>query len=146
MLVRTIEDGILDYCDQQKIGILSYSPLYKGLFSGRFTMERVNNLPESDHRRRDPHFMEPELSLNLNLVSELSQIAEDIGVTVAHLTLAWIFRQPQLTSIIVGSRTPQQVEDNAALDDFDLDQWVIDEIENRLCERESALQGMTQRG
>ncbi|RPH98834.1 MAG: aldo/keto reductase, partial [Calditrichaeota bacterium] len=145
MLVRTIEDGILDYCDQHKIAIVSYSPLYKGLFSGRFSLARVKNLPESDHRRRDPHFIEPELSLNLKLVSELSQIAHGLGVTVAHLSLAWIFRHPQITSIIVGCRNPQQVEENVAIKDVNWGIQVIDEIENHLRERELAMQGMSKR-
>lgn len=71
MLVRHIEDGIIDYCDKNNIGLLAYSPLYKGLLSGAFNKQQPGNLPATDHRRYDPHFQEPALSANLQLVERL---------------------------------------------------------------------------
>ena len=67
MLERGIEEELLDYCSTNNIGIV-YNPMQKGLLTGKFTREWVQNLPEDDHRRKDRYFQEPELSVNLELV------------------------------------------------------------------------------
>ncbi len=71
MLVRGIEQDLLAYCATHRIGVVCYSPMYKGLLTGRFSRERLQNLAEDDHRRRDPRFQEPQISANLKLVEQL---------------------------------------------------------------------------
>jgi len=61
-----------------QIGIISYSPMQKGLLSGKMTKERVANFDEDDHRRRDTMFQEPQLSINLDLVEKLRPITKHI--------------------------------------------------------------------
>ncbi len=51
LIVPDAEQQLLPYCGQQKIGVVAYSPMYKGLLTGKFTAERAASLPASDHRR-----------------------------------------------------------------------------------------------
>ena len=139
MIVRDIEDEIIDYCDRNNIGIVCYSPMYKGLFTGAFTHERIAALPDSDHRKFDPHFQEPELSANLQLVDDLRALAKDKGVTVAQLTIAWTLRHPQMTAAIVGSRKPEQLDETAAAGDVVLSGEEIEMIEGFIRKRDEAL-------
>ena len=111
MLVRGVEDGLLDYCAANEIGVIVYSPMQKGLLTGRFSRERVQNLPEDDHRRKDAHFQEPELSANLELVEGLRPVAEKSGRTVAQLAIAWVLRRSEVTAAIVGARRSSQIEE-----------------------------------
>ncbi len=62
ILERSIETKVLDYCDKNNIGVISYSPMQKGLLTGKITKERIENMPLDDHRRNDKHFKEPVLS------------------------------------------------------------------------------------
>ncbi len=120
MLERTVEKKILPYCAANNIGVVVYSPMQKGLLTGKFTRERVENLPEDDHRRRDPRFQGRELSANLKLVKDLSSIAEKNGRTVAQLAIAWVLRRPEVTAAIVGARRPSQIAETALAGD-----WVL---------------------
>jgi len=112
MLRRDIENGLLDYCTKNNIGVIVYSPMERGLLTGKFTKERVRNLPEDDHRRNASLFMEPELSANLKFVEKLKPIAEKNNKTLAQLAIAWVLRRPEVTAAIVGAREPSQVEEN----------------------------------
>ena len=71
LLRREIEANILPFCQQDGIGVIVYSPMYSGLLTGAMTSERAANLPENDWRKRDPEFIEPNLSQNLLLVDML---------------------------------------------------------------------------
>ncbi len=111
MIMRDIEKEILPYCAEKNMGVIVYSPMQKGLLTGKFTPERVKNLPPDDHRRSDPQFNEPLLSINLELVEKLKPIAEKHGRTLAQLAIAWVLRRPEVTAAIVGTRRPSQIEE-----------------------------------
>ncbi|MEW6364782.1 MAG: aldo/keto reductase [Acidobacteriota bacterium] len=109
LLQRDIEREVLGFCAEYNIGVVAYSPIQKGLLSGTFTRERAMSLPQDDHRRKDPMFLDPQLSANLALVERLREVAERRGVTVAQLAIAWVLRRPEVTAAIVGGRSPAQV-------------------------------------
>ena len=139
MIARYIEEGIIDYCADNDIGIICYSPMYKGLFTGAFTRERIIALPDTDHRKFDPHFQEPELSANLQLVDELSTLAKRKGVTIAQLTIAWTLRHPQMTAAIVGGRKPEQLDETTAAGDVLLSEEEIKMIAGFLRKRDETV-------
>lgn len=109
MLNRGIEAEILPYCEAQDIGLIPYSPMQKGLLSGKVTQAWIDALPASDHRRADPQFNEPLLARNLALNSGLRDLARRLGTTSAEIAIAWVLRQPRVTSAIVGARRPGQL-------------------------------------
>jgi aryl-alcohol dehydrogenase-like predicted oxidoreductase len=139
MLRRDIEAEILPFCARHHIGVVGYSPMQKGLLTGKFSVERVRNLPAEDHRRNDPTFTEPQLSANLQLVQGLERLAKEHHVTVAELALAWVLRRPELTSAIVGARRPNQIEETVGAASKVLSTETLQAIESLLEERKKTL-------
>jgi len=138
MLVRSVEDGLLDFCAANHIGVVVYSPMQKGLLTGKF-QERARSMAEDDHRRQEPDFQEPRLTAHLQLVESLRPIAAKHGNTVAHLAIAWVLRRPQVTSAIVGARHPAQVEETVAGGDWVLSAEDIRAIDALLSKHQQAL-------
>ncbi|MBE0477947.1 aldo/keto reductase [Candidatus Aerophobetes bacterium] len=118
MLERGIEKETLDFCAQNNIGVVVYSPMQKGLLTGKVTRKWVKNLPADDHRRQDRRFQEPELSANLKFVEALRPIAEKNGRTLAQLAIAWVLRRAKVTAAIVGARDPSQIEETVQAGDW----------------------------
>jgi aryl-alcohol dehydrogenase-like predicted oxidoreductase len=136
MLRRDIEEDLLPYCAANGIGAIVYSPMQAGLLTGKFTRERVANLPDDDWRKRNSRFQEPDLSTNLAFVEKLRPIAERNGRTVAQLVIAWVLRRPEVTAAIVGARRPSQIEETAPAGDWVLSAEDVAEIDALLAERE----------
>ena len=139
MLSRGVEDELLDYCSANDIGVITYSPMERGLLTGKFSKERAQNLPEDDHRRRDSRFQEPELSANLELVEGLRGIAEKSDRTPAQLAIAWVLRRPEVTAAIVGARHPYQIEETVVAGEWVLSEEDVAKIDMLLDKRQRAL-------
>ncbi len=134
MLVRGIEQDLLAYCAAHQIGVVCYSPMYKGLLTGRFNKERLQRLAEDDHRRKDPRFQEPQISANLKLVEDLSPLVRKEGRTLGELAIAWVLRRPEVTSAIVGARSAEQVDEFVAAGDWSLPAELESRIERLLAQ------------
>ncbi len=144
MLTAQAEKELLPYCGQQKIGVVCYSPMYKGLLTGKFTAERAANLGESDHRSRDAQFQKPFIDAHLGLVECLKPIAEGHDRSLAELAIAWVLRRSEVTSAIVGSRRPEQVKETVAAADWTLCEADIQTIDQLLAGHQQALRiGLT---
>jgi aryl-alcohol dehydrogenase-like predicted oxidoreductase len=139
ILERGIEDKILDYCRQNKIGVIVYTPMQQGLLSGKFSRQHLRNLPAEDLRHRDPHFQEPQFSANLEVAEGLRPIAQKHGRTVAQLAIAWTLRRPEVTSAIVGARRPSQIEETILAGEWVLSGEDISAIDKLIAKREKAL-------
>lgn len=111
MLKRECEAQLLAYCEANHIGVIVYSPLQKGLLTGKFDRERIKKLPENDHRRNDRHFQPSVLEANFQLIEGLRDMAQNCGRTVAQLAISWVLRRPEVTAAIVGGRHPGQIEE-----------------------------------
>jgi aryl-alcohol dehydrogenase-like predicted oxidoreductase len=110
LLARDIEKETLPFCAQHDIGILCYSPMHSGLLAGKMTRERIEAMPQDDHRRRRPHFQEPLLARNLALVELLREIGASHGRTPGEVAIAWTLRRPEVSAAIVGLRNAEQLE------------------------------------
>lgn len=132
MIARGIEGELLPFCQQQGIGVICYSPLGKGLLTGAFSAARASSLSAKDHRSRDPRFQPPLLEKHLALVESLKQISSDLGWTLSELAISWTLRRPEVTSAIVGARSPQQIEETASAGSRILDAASIAAIETAL--------------
>lgn len=135
MLHREVEDEFLDYCAQNNIGVIAYSPMERGLLTGKFSQERLAGLPLHDHRRKSPDFHEPQFAATLQLVDQLRPIAERNGMTLAQLAINWVLRRSEITAAIVGARTPDQITETVQAADRTLAQEDLDEIEKLLANR-----------
>jgi aryl-alcohol dehydrogenase-like predicted oxidoreductase len=139
MIIHDIEDEILPYCGSQKIGVIPYSPMQRGLLTGKYTKRSINDLDREDHRLKEPYFQEPELSINLQLVEGLKPIAEKNGKSLAELSIAWVLRKPEVTSAIVGARRPSQIEETAPAGDWTLSEEDVGAIDRLLKERDKRI-------
>jgi aryl-alcohol dehydrogenase-like predicted oxidoreductase len=129
MIHRDIETDILAYCGKNNIGVVCYSPMGKGLLTGKMTAERIASLPASDHRRNDPDFQSLRLNAHLSLVNGLKPLAQRSDKTLAQLSLAWVLRKKEVTSAIAGARSAAQIEETAKAGDWTLSGEDIAEIE-----------------
>lgn len=143
MLNRGIESEILPYCAKNNIGVVCYSPMAKGLLTGAFTRERVERLPDDDHRKRGAEFHEPRLTITLEMLDQLKPIAENNGKTLAQLAIAWVLRRPEVTSAIVGARRPSQIEETVGAGDWELTEGEIADIEKILQRYEERIKEIT---
>jgi aryl-alcohol dehydrogenase-like predicted oxidoreductase len=135
MLHREVEKELLDYCARHTIGVIAYSPMQRGLLTGRFSRERLAALAPDDHRRRMPEFQEPQFSMTLALVEQLKKIAQRHDRTAAQLAISWVLRRPEVTAAIVGARRPAQIAETVQASDWNLSKPEIDEIEDLLANR-----------
>jgi len=139
MLQREFQQECLPYCKQNNIGVVCYSPMYRGLLTGKFDAQKIADLPDGDHRKMKPNFIEPVLSVNLKFIDSLKPIAQRNNVTLAQLAIAWTLRIEAVTSAIVGARKKGQIAETVKAADFKLSQDDINEIETLLAQRENEL-------
>lgn len=139
MVERGIENGILDYCKENNIGVIVYSPMESGLLTGKFSAEHMASLPDNDWRKTANQFTEPKFGLNLKLVEELRPIAERNGKSLAKLAIAWTLARHEVTAAIVGARRPSQIEGTIDAAKWQLSSDDLEVIHALLQNREKAL-------
>ncbi len=130
MVLRDIEKKVVPFCIDNGIGILAYSPLQRGLLTGKITSDYKFN--EGDHRKSTKYFQEPNLSRTNAFLDEIKPIAEKHDATLAQLVINWTLQQPGITSVLVGARNKEQVAQNAQALSFDLDAEIVEEITEKL--------------
>ena len=142
MISADVETEIMPFCGQNNIGVVCYSPMGKGLLTGGFDLARASSLSANDHRSRDPRFQSPQLEINLEFVKGLNRIATELGWTVAELAIAWVLRQSEVTSAIVGARRPEQIEQTAIAGTRVMSDDSTSEIQYLLSRRSEALDSL----
>ncbi len=114
MFVRDIEkDGLKDYSAAHGIGIITFCPLAQGLLTDRY----INGIPEDSRIRRDGRFLK-ENAVNeetLDKVRKLGALAKERGQSLAQMALAWILRDGDITSVLIGASRPSQILDNIGM-------------------------------
>jgi aryl-alcohol dehydrogenase-like predicted oxidoreductase len=130
LLQRRIESGVIEVCAANGISQIVWSPLAQGVLTGKY---RPGEPPPPDSRATSSsmgtfvgRLLRDDI---LEAVQRLGTIAERLGVTTAQLALAWVLRQPNVASAIVGATRPDQVEQNAAASGIELDGATLAEIE-----------------
>ncbi|WP_114252276.1 aldo/keto reductase [Streptomyces sp. Go-475] len=119
LLSRGIEDEILPTTRELGIGITAYGVLSRGLISGHFTADR--QLAPGDFRAMSPRFQGDNLRHNLNLVEALRKIAEQKGVTVAQIAIAWVLSRGADIVPLVGARRRDRLTEALGALDVTLD-------------------------
>jgi len=130
MVLRDIEKDVVPYCLETGKGILAYSPLQRGILTGKITSDYHFN--EGDHRPTTPFYKEPNLSRINQFLKSIQPLADDHGLSLAQLVLRWTLAQPAVNAVLAGARNPQQVKENVKSADVRLDKTVIEEINRHL--------------
>lgn len=112
MLQRQIESDLLPWCREQRIAVVVYWPLLKGLLAGKLPRDFV--FPPGDGRPKYPMFQGQEWQRNQDFVDRLREIAADEGRTVADLAIHWTIHQPGITAALCGAKRPEQIRETAA--------------------------------
>ena len=134
LLSRGIEKDIIPVCERAGIGQIVYSPLAQGLLTGKYTPGQP---PPEGTRAADP---KQNMFLNrgeldnavLERIQKLKPIAEQLGLSMAQLALAWCLRQQNVSSVIIGASRPDQVNDNAGAVGVTLSPETLQAIETAL--------------
>jgi aryl-alcohol dehydrogenase-like predicted oxidoreductase len=115
---RDPEDEILSTVRELGIGFVSYSPLGRGFLSGQ--IKSLDDLDETDFRRRGPRFQGENFQKNLELVAKVEEIASEKGVTPSQLALAWVLAQGDDIVPIPGTKRVKYLEENVGAVDVQL--------------------------
>lgn len=127
LLNRTIERELLPFCRRFGIGIIPYSPLAGGLLTGKYRLGEPP--PPGTRAYNNPNMQRQLTEQNLRIVERLSAFAQARGHTVGELALAWLAAHPEVSTIIAGATSPEQVEQNVKAADWKLTADELKEIE-----------------
>jgi len=127
MFVRGIEDKLLDTVEELGIGLIAFSPLAQGLLTDKY----INGIPENSRAAKSWGFLQPhEVNSAIEKVKALNAIAVSRQQTLAQMSLAWILKDPRVTSVLVGASSVKQLEDNlSSLKNLSFSAAELDEID-----------------
>jgi aryl-alcohol dehydrogenase-like predicted oxidoreductase len=121
MLHRDIEDDVLPVSKQLGIGQVVYSPIAQGVLAGKYEPGQAPPAGTRAATPGDSGFMERYLRDDvLRAVQELRPVADELGTTMAQMAIAWVLREPGVSSAIVGASRPEQVDENVAASGIEL--------------------------
>jgi len=130
MVRRDIEQDVLPWCMDNNCGILAYSPLQRGLLTGKITPDYP--FAPGDNRPETPHFKINNLIKTNKFLDKIKPLAEEKGATLSQLVIAWTLYQPGITVALVGARNEEQVMQNAGALDVQLSVDELDKIGREL--------------
>jgi aryl-alcohol dehydrogenase-like predicted oxidoreductase len=131
ILVRNIENEVLPVAQRYGMGVIPYSPLAGGWLSGRYRKDAQDG-PMSPARQRLANRFDlslPENQRKLDAVERLSRLADEAGLTLIQLALAFVLRHPAVTAPIIGPRTMDHLESQLAAADVVLSEEMLNRID-----------------
>jgi aryl-alcohol dehydrogenase-like predicted oxidoreductase len=131
MLIRAVEADVLPACAQHGMGVIPWSPLAGGWLSGRYG--RGGETPDASRRRQMlPERFDMSLPANqrkLDAVGQLTDLAEESGMSLIEMALAFVTAHPAVTAAIIGPRTMEQLASQLPALERTLDGAVLDRID-----------------
>ena len=130
ILVRGIETDVLPVAEKYGMGVIPWSPLAGGWLTGRY--RKGQDIPETHRAQRIPGRYDlsiPGNQAKLDAVEELAVLAEDAGLSLIHLALAFTLTHPAVTAPIIGPRTMEQLESQLGVLDVTLSEDILDRID-----------------
>jgi L-glyceraldehyde 3-phosphate reductase len=111
MFVRDPEQGLLDVLGKEGVGSIVFSPLAQGLLSDRY----LQGIPSDSRAARDSYLKKKDIGEDkLTRIRDLNKVAKQRGQTLAEMAVAWVLRDPRVTSALIGASKVSQVADNVA--------------------------------
>jgi len=127
LLQRDVERDLLPYCQQEGLGVLTYTPLMGGFLTGKYSKDV--SPPKGSRYEYNPRFWERvNKESNFTVLQQVERVADEVKIPLSKLALAWILKNPIITASIMGASTAEQVEDNCSITEIKID----DEIYRKL--------------
>ncbi len=130
MVLREIEDEIVPYCIANQIGIVVYSPMQRGILSGKIKPGHQFN--PGDSRPDTPYYKPENVSRINDFLDRIKPVADGKGVNLAQLVLRWTLQMPGVSTVLAGIRNEEQLKENAAAMEFKLSRGEMDIINKHL--------------
>ncbi|MFI0428927.1 L-glyceraldehyde 3-phosphate reductase [Mariniflexile sp. HMF6888] len=128
MFDRWVEDGLLNTLEQNGVGCIAFSPLAQGMLTDKY----LKGIPTDSRAARDLTYLNVDtVTSNLEKVQLLDAIAQERGQKLSQMAIAWILRQPQVASVLIGASSANQLKENVKA----LDNLVFTEDELRLIDK-----------
>ena len=129
MFDRWIENGLLDVLEAEGVGCIPFSPLAQGLLTNKY----LNGIPENSRAARhlgNGAMDEDQVTdANIAKVKKLNQLAQERGQSLAQMALAWVIKDPRITTVLIGVSKPEQVTDSIrCLENYAFSQQELDRI------------------
>lgn len=127
MLNRWIEDGLLDVVEEEGIGVITFSPLAQGMLTGKY----LDGIPSDSRAAEDASLSKGFINEeNLSRLRSLNKIAAGRGQTLAQMAIAWVLRDPRVTTALIGASRWSQIENSlGALDNLNFTAEELTEID-----------------
>lgn len=132
MVRRNIEKDVVPYCLENGKGILAYSPLQRGLLTGK--MKPGYHFGEGDTRASDRYFTDDNIQRTNAFLGKIKPFADGTNATLSQLVIQWTLHQPGITIALVGARNPEQAIQNAKAADITLTAEELAQINKELDE------------
>ncbi|MBN3582405.1 L-glyceraldehyde 3-phosphate reductase [Algoriphagus aestuarii] len=112
MLDRWVENGLLDAIGEKGVGSIAFSPLEQGMLTDKY----LKGIPEDSRAAKDGRYLKAEQisGEKIEMIKKLNDIAKTRNQTLAQMAIAWLLKDPRITSVLVGVSKPEQLDDNVA--------------------------------
>jgi aryl-alcohol dehydrogenase (NADP+) len=127
ILCRHIEGDVLPTCQRHGIGVITWSPLSGGWLTGKY--RAAGDAPEGSRAATNPDHFDGDNAAKAAAVDRLRTVADQAGLALAHLALAWAAEHPVVSSVLLGPRTDEQLTDLLEVEDVELDADTLDAID-----------------
>lgn len=134
LLQRRIEtNGVMEICREEGLGILAFSPLAQGILTGKYSS--VDEVPsgsraaDAQGRRFIRRWLTEE---NVERARRLEDVADEAGISLPQLAIAWCLRRPEVSAAIIGASRIEHIEENVAATDVSLGEEAVEAIEDAL--------------
>ena len=125
---RSMEAEVIGQCEEEGIGILGHSTLAKGLLTGRYSA--TSQFPADDERAtQKPRFQGQAFREHVAMADQLGTIAQERGISLVQLAIAWVLRIPAVSSALVGAKSPAQIEQHLGAVDVEFSREELDRID-----------------
>jgi aryl-alcohol dehydrogenase-like predicted oxidoreductase len=130
MLIRGVENDILPTCRRYGMGVIPWSPLAGGWLSGAYRKDREIEASRRAQRMPERYDLStPDNQRKLDAADALGALADDSGISLIHMALAFVIRHPAVTAAIIGPRTMEHLESQIGAADVELSDDVLDAID-----------------
>lgn len=130
MVFRDIEKDVIPYCIEHQKAVIAYSPLQRGLLTGKIKPGHQFN--EGDTREGNRFYSDENIRRINGFLDDLRSLASDKNASLAQLVIAWTLRQPGITLALVGARNAEQASQNARASNIQLSHEELQLINDKL--------------